>query len=84
MRQTSLDTYGVLIDSGKLAVMEQWVYETMKYCFEGNPVTAKEIMQYYGVTDPNHVRPRISDLQKKGLVEAHGRIGNQMLWKVIK
>ena len=36
-------------------------------------LTAKEISHNMGYSDPNSVRPRITELQKKGLIKAYSK-----------
>lgn len=37
------------------------------------PQTADELMERLGYTDPNNVRPRLTELKQAGLIEAAGR-----------
>ena len=37
------------------------------------PMTSEEIMERLGYTNPNSVRPRLSELKESGLIEACGK-----------
>lgn len=43
------------------------IYQTLE---ERGPMTANELMEWLGYTDPNCVRPRLSELKEEGLVVA--------------
>lgn len=67
----------------KLSDREKPIYDVLAT----NPnITSKDIMNILGVYDPNIVRPRLSDMQKKGIVEKSGIISinkkQQNLWKL--
>jgi predicted ArsR family transcriptional regulator len=69
----------------QLPEMEAKVYGVLK---EYGPQSAEEIMDRLGTQNPNNVRPRLSGLKKKGLVQAtakrqnrHGR--NEAVWEVV-
>lgn len=69
----------------QLPEMEGKVYGILQ---AHGPLSAEEIMDHLGTNNPNNVRPRLSGLKKKGLVEAtskrrnrHGR--NEAVWEVV-
>lgn len=53
------------------------------------PMTSEEIMDCLGLSNPNSVRPRLTDLKRDGLIEACGKklgkCGNVHIavWKVV-
>ena len=49
------------------------IYQALR---EGGPQTAHELMERLGFSDPNAVRPRLTELKACGLVRAVGRRKN--------
>jgi len=70
MRQTSLQAYQELKDSGKLGERQLLVYEAIKRL---KCATDTEITKFMGFSDPNRIRPRRNELVRFGLVEEKER-----------
>jgi predicted ArsR family transcriptional regulator len=81
MRQVSLMNY--YDQQFVLNKREKEVYDILK---ELGPCTSWDILWKLGVHNPNYVRPRLTDLQEKGLVKTVGKKKvagiNQYLWQV--
>lgn len=74
IQQTSLQAF----ESVKIDTWENPVLSALRRVEGG--LTAKEIMRMLNVTDPNHVRPRLTGLRdKKQIIEAGIRDG-QIVW----
>ncbi len=58
-------------NAGRRGTMEQHVLNALQTFLE--PPTALELAQAMGFRDPNHVKPRLTDLKKKGLIVEAGR-----------
>lgn len=50
---------------------------------KGNQMTAREIATKLGFTDMNYVRPRISELQKYGVIQACGATVDPITHKTV-
>ena len=66
--------------------MRQQIYQTLEHA---GPMTAEGIMEQMGIKNPNSVRPRLTELQASGEIEAIGKAYNHAgkrvtLWSVVK
>ena len=77
IQQTSLQAYERIKVTGGRA---RAVYDILARHEAG--LTAKEIMRKLGVTDPNHVRPRLTDMAKEGLVSRSGVRHGEIVWVI--
>ena len=66
VRDTSIEAYREITDSGLLSKREAEVY---KGIFDYGPCTDRELAEKLGKDDPNYVRPRRRELVKQGLIE---------------
>lgn len=69
----------------ELALMEAKVYEILR---KNGPMSAEQIMEQMGTTNANNVRPRLTGLSKKGVIQAVGKRKNrggrnEAVWEVI-
>lgn len=69
----------------ELALMEAKVYEALRI---NGPMSAEQIMDVLGTSNPNNVRPRLTGLSKKGVIRAIGKRKsrgdrNEAVWEVI-
>jgi predicted ArsR family transcriptional regulator len=65
--------------------MEAKVYEELR---KGGPMSAEQIMDKLGTSNPNSVRPRLTGLSRKGVIQAVGKRKNrggrnEAVWEVI-
>jgi predicted ArsR family transcriptional regulator len=69
----------------ELALMEAKVYEELR---KGGPMSAEQIMDKLGTSNPNNVRPRLTGLSRKGVIQVVGKRKNrggrnEAVWEVI-
>lgn len=67
-----------------MTAMESKVYGVIA---EHGAVSAEQIMEKLGVSNPNNVRPRLTGLSKKGLIKATGKRlnaggRNEAVWEI--
>lgn len=72
-------------ESVELALMEAKVYEVLRTC---GPMSAEQIMEKLGTNNPNNIRPRLTGLSHKGVIQAIGKRKNsggrnEAVWEVI-
>lgn len=83
-RQTSIEAYNYLVESGKLAKMNRVVYQ---YLYQHGPTTQKKTEKALGDTTDTVV-PRFAPLKRMGLIIEVGKVvceetrRNNLLWDV--
>lgn len=81
--ETRRESFGEAMESAKTRQMKIYMCLDMY-----GAMTSDEIMDKLGYTDPNSVRPRLTELKQMGKVEACGKKLNRLgtlniaLWKV--
>ena len=69
----------------ELALMEAKVYEALR---KHGPMSAEQIMDTLGTANPNNVRPRLTGLSQKGVIQTVGKRKNrgghnEAVWEVV-
>lgn len=69
----------------ELALMEAKVYEALRV---NGPMSAEQIMDKLGTSNPNTIRPRLTGLRDKGVIRAIGKRKNrggrnEAVWEVV-
>lgn len=67
------------------ALMEAKVYEALRV---NGPMSAEQIMDILGTSNPNNVRPRLTGLCKKGVIREAGKRKNrgghnETIWEIV-
>ncbi len=79
MHENSLRVYRESVDKLKGRALMVFAYVTAH-----GPVTDRDIMTGLSYTDPNMVRPRVSELVKQGLLRECGNVKDPVTRKMVR
>ena len=67
IHQSSKESFREERDSGRILTYREAIYKFIKNASE--PLTDREIMRALGITDPNKVRPNITNMRDDGILK---------------